>query len=239
MKDEIVNILRKRKFNRLKLIESESEFSKIEDAVENTIRSRMPLSFVMYWGISAKQESCSADEQAIAFIEKLSKELQSKYQVGAKFELIFCDTHANFNGYSLKNSYISQVIYHFEKTSIDANFHKMSDIAGNTSQDPPPLDSINEIYINIDPSTKKELKNMASKHHLWEADPDEVVKKYIALNRFESLYVERLFKDSIFITYNDANKLRFLFPLGLPVYSMYSLKKGKTIKPWFVNVNNE
>ena len=49
----------------------------------------------------------------------------------------------------------------------------------------------------------------------------------------EKRAVERAFPDSIFITFNGS-EFRGLFPPNLPIFYMYSLRKGISIKPWFL-----
>jgi hypothetical protein len=45
------------------------------------------------------------------------------------------------------------------------------------------------------------------------------------------------FPHSIFITFNGG-KLRCLFPTRLPIFYMYSLRRGVSIKPWFFNAGS-
>jgi hypothetical protein len=46
------------------------------------------------------------------------------------------------------------------------------------------------------------------------------------------------FPHSIFITFNGS-RLRALFPEHLPIFYMYSLRRGFSAKPWFVASDSE
>src|SRR5262249_39787820 len=53
------------------------------------------------------------------------------------------------------------------------------------------------------------------------------------MNMQEKRAVERAFPSSIFITFNGS-LLRALFPEQLPVFYRYSLRRGTSVKPWFL-----
>jgi hypothetical protein len=54
------------------------------------------------------------------------------------------------------------------------------------------------------------------------------------MNLIEQRVVERAFAGSIFITFNGSD-LRKLFPRQLPIFYMYSLRRGFSVKPWFMS----
>src|SRR5260370_41864797 len=53
------------------------------------------------------------------------------------------------------------------------------------------------------------------------------------MNMVERRAVELAFPRSIFITFN-CSELRSLFPEHLPIFYMYSLRRGTGVKPWFL-----
>jgi L-tyrosine isonitrile synthase len=53
------------------------------------------------------------------------------------------------------------------------------------------------------------------------------------MNMVEKRAVEFAFPRSIFVTFNGS-EFRSLFPERLPVFYMYSLRRGVSIKPWFL-----
>jgi hypothetical protein len=53
------------------------------------------------------------------------------------------------------------------------------------------------------------------------------------LNLFEKQAVEAAFPDAIFVTFNGSD-LRPLFPERMPIFYMYSVRRGVAVKPWFM-----
>ena len=62
----------------------------------------------------------------------------------------------------------------------------------------------------------------------------QAAANYFATNMREKLAVEKEYPDSVFTTFNGS-AMRMLFPNNLPIFYMYSLKKGFGVKPWFMN----
>jgi L-tyrosine isonitrile synthase len=56
---------------------------------------------------------------------------------------------------------------------------------------------------------------------------------YLRMNLIEQRVVERAFPRSIFVTFNGS-EMRALFPRQLPIFYMYSLRRGISVKPWFL-----
>jgi hypothetical protein len=53
------------------------------------------------------------------------------------------------------------------------------------------------------------------------------------MNMIEKRAVELSFPKAIFATFNSS-KYRILFPRRLPIFYMYSLQRGVSVKPWFL-----
>ena len=49
----------------------------------------------------------------------------------------------------------------------------------------------------------------------------------------EKQAVEAAFPDAVFVTFNGSG-LRPLFPDRMPVFYMYSVRRGVAVKPWFM-----
>jgi len=73
----------------------------------------------------------------------------------------------------------------------------------------------------------------AQKWYRGGATPQEGAMSYLRLNLIEQRVVERAFLHAIFITFNGS-ELRSLFPRQLPIFYMYSLRRGASVKPWFL-----
>ena len=57
--------------------------------------------------------------------------------------------------------------------------------------------------------------------------------KYYRMNMSEKRAVEFAFPHSIFATFSGG-ALRCLLPSSMPIFFMYSLKRGFSTKPWFI-----
>jgi L-tyrosine isonitrile synthase len=77
-----------------------------------------------------------------------------------------------------------------------------------------------------------ELEKSAAKWYQGGKSVDVGAKLYFDMNMVERRVIERIFPTSIFITFNSSD-MRVLFPNKLPVFYMYSMKKGVGVKPWF------
>jgi hypothetical protein len=56
------------------------------------------------------------------------------------------------------------------------------------------------------------------------------------MNMIERRAVELAFPRSIFVTFNGS-EFRGLFPQRLPIFYMYSLRRGVSVKPWFLSTD--
>ena len=66
-----------------------------------------------------------------------------------------------------------------------------------------------------------------------EGSPEEGARRYYDMNMVEKQVIELFFPSSIFATFNGREH-RDLFPDKLPIFFMYSLKRGTSVKPWFL-----
>jgi len=62
----------------------------------------------------------------------------------------------------------------------------------------------------------------------------EGARRYLEMNMLESRAVETRFPEAIFVTFSSS-RLRDMFPRNLPVFYMYSLRRGFSSKPWFLD----
>jgi hypothetical protein len=62
--------------------------------------------------------------------------------------------------------------------------------------------------------------------------------RYYRMNMTEKRAIELVFPHAIFVTFNGSD-LRALFPTSLPVFFMYSIRRGTSTKPWFIATEAE
>ena len=88
--------------------------------------------------------------------------------------------------------------------------------------------------VNIPKNFLKTSQNSSLKHYKNARAYKCGATLYYLQNQLEKVAVSRKFKASIFLTYNGS-ELNDLFPTSLPIFYMYSFKKGSSIKPWFID----
>ena len=79
-----------------------------------------------------------------------------------------------------------------------------------------------------------QLIHSAARWYRGHHDIEAGARQYYALNMIEKDAVAQAFPDAIFITFNGSD-IRALFPQTLPIFYMYSLKRGTAVKPWFLD----
>jgi hypothetical protein len=95
-----------------------------------------------------------------------------------------------------------------------------------------PLDEV------VTAQTLASLVASAQKWYRGNATPEEGALTYLRMNLIEQRAVEHAFPRSIFVTFNGSD-LRCLFPTKLPIFYMYSLRRGVSVKPWFLTAESE
>jgi L-tyrosine isonitrile synthase len=92
-----------------------------------------------------------------------------------------------------------------------------------------------------DPLSAEILQNLlasASKWYRGGGSREQGAADYYRMNMVEKHAVEIAHPHSIFITFSGS-KLRSLFPPHLPIFYMYSLRRGASTKPWFLPFDTE
>ena len=77
------------------------------------------------------------------------------------------------------------------------------------------------------------LVGSAERWYRGDGHPIDGARKYYQMNMIERRAIEHFFPTSIFVTFNGSDQ-RDLFPEALPIFYMYSLRRGTSIKPWFL-----
>lgn len=196
----------------------------ISIAVEN----RRPVPFVLYWGKGLRAHITDSERQCLEFLDRLGQRIRDVYPTGAKIHLLFTDTHAALNGHDAESidAYFAEV----ERAACSTTF-TTSRLSDHVSKfDPEPGTE----YAPVSNDLMVRLEKSAQKWYKGDATPREGAEEYFLQNMIERQAVERSFSSSIFLTFNGSD-VRDLFPSHLPIFYMYSIRKGTSTKPWFMN----
>jgi L-tyrosine isonitrile synthase len=210
--------------------EQPTELTLLQGAVSEAIASDSPIPFVLYWGKGPRRCISTAEKDCLAFLQQMTARIETAYPIGAAVKLILTDTHAGLNGHDAVATaeYFAEVqdaadgcgftACHLSSIVAEFGDHTLDALAQPNSE------------------TLDRLQKCAAKWYRGENGVAEAAGQYYAMNMREKQAVGRGFPSTIFISFNGS-EYRELFPDALPVFYMYSMRKGISVKPWFADDN--
>lgn len=196
--------------------------------ISNALEKRRPIPFVLYWGKGLRSHIVDAERLCLAFLDRMSQRIAAVYSPGAKIHLLFTDTHAALNGHdqSSIDAYFSEVEQAMPSPTFVSS--RLSDVVAKFTYDIP-----TETHAISDKLLAK-LEKSAQKWYKNESHYRKGAEEYYWQNMIERKAVEQEFSSYIFLTFNGSD-MRELFPSALPIFYMYSIRKGTSSKPWFMD----
>jgi L-tyrosine isonitrile synthase len=213
--------------------EQPSDLELLRASAEVAVLRKRPLSFVLYWGKGPRRHAAGPERDCLNFLRSMLDRIAAIHAPGAELELLLTDTHAKLNNHP--------------QSTIEDYFMSVRTAAGNCGFSTRLLSSLmsNHPLIASDncctiPSEKtlNALITSAAKWYGGSDTPRTGALAYYAMNMREKTVVEKFYAKAIFITFNGSN-LNSLFPEKLPVFYMYSVRKGCAVKPWFMPASEE
>lgn len=211
--------------------EQPSDVAHLQAQITAAIHDGAPISFVLYWGKGPRNIAAGPDVACLEFLAGMLRRIEAVYAPGALMTLIFTDTHAALNGHASRDcmSYFSSIASNLEPRRFRSVM--LSEIvrsAGATAHSEAPAD----------PACIDRLVRSAERWFRGGGSPREGAERYLLANNVERRAVEIVFPGAIFTTFNGS-EFDFLFPSALPRFYMYSLRKGWSVKPWFMAAGGE
>lgn len=201
--------------------------AKLFEVILRAVRSKKPIQFVMYWGKGEREFAGEKEQSAILYLQEMAEAIREKYATGVNITFVLTDTHAELNGHT--KSHIENYFDSVRKLAQEAGF-KTSYLSELASFDEQRLIEKKNI-VEINKELEKHLVQ-SSTRHCKRYDAETGAKLYYLQNQIEKVEIEKSFADNIFLTYNGS-EFDDILPIGLPTFYMYSLEKGKSVKPWF------
>lgn len=197
--------------------------------VAEAISLEEPVSFVLYWGKGPRSGLAEPESQCLDYLGSLAERVRRAYAPGAAIKLIFTDTHARLNGHSAEriDAYFAEVEVAARQRGFDCCWLSEITHAADVSA---ARDSDDEI---MPEDTFLRLSASAQRWYRGSGTVEQGALNYYRMNMVEKRAVELAFPRSIFVTFSGS-ELRSLFPKQLPVFYMYSIKRGVSSKPWFL-----
>jgi L-tyrosine isonitrile synthase len=197
-------------------------------SIARAIQHSQPVSFVLYWGKGERNAISLPDVQCLDYLQELTSRIASVYSAGACLTLIFTDTHAALNGFPVSGTarYFSDMRTEAERRNLSTSL--LSEVVSKA-----PSENCHHDNDDIPPELLATLTASAQKWYGGELGAREGAIAYYRQNMIEKRAVQDVFPHSVFITFNGRTQ-RLLFPNNLPIFYMYSLRRGIAVKPWFM-----
>ena len=197
--------------------------------ISEAVERGEPVPFVLYWGKGPRCRLDEPDTTCLDYLATLARRVRVAYPDGAAMTLIFTDTHAELNGHPKQSAdeYFAAVetgarTRGFATCRLGNLVRAAEGAAANAAADEP-----------LPEDTLRRLGTCAAKWYRGDAAPEQAALTYFRMNMVEKRAVEIAFPRSIFVTFNGS-EFRCLFPERLPIFYMYSLRRGVSVKPWFL-----
>lgn len=198
-------------------------------AVEAAMRAGRPLDFVLYWGKGPRTEIAAPDLACLDYLGQLAERVRQVYAPGAVFRLIFTDTHAALNGHPAEaaDAYFGAIdgaaqARGFASTRLSDVVAFARELGAETAEEQP------------SGAILESLIACAAKWYRGEGSTEQGALDYHRMNMIEKRAVAAAFPEAVFVTFNGS-EFRDLFPATMPIFYMYSLRRGVGVKPWFMS----
>lgn len=196
--------------------------------VEAAAQAGRPLEFVLYWGKGPRAAIAAPDLACLDYLGQLAERVRQVYAPGAIFRLIFTDTHASLNGHPAEamNAYFGAIDAAAQARGFAST--RLSDVVAFASE-------TGATATEEEPSGEilASLIACAAKWYRGEGSTEQGALDYHRMNMVEKRAVAAAFPEAIFVTFNGS-EFRDLFPATMPIFYMYSLRRGVGVKPWFM-----
>ncbi len=197
--------------------------------ISAAVQLARPIPFVLYWGKGPRCDLGEPDLTCLDYLASLGARVSQSYEPGASFKLMFTDTHATLNGHTPEDMsrYFNAVEGAARQRGFDAcwlsELVHAAEIAG----------AIDLVEERVSEDVLEKLGACAAKWFHGTGTPKDGAAQYFRMNMIEKRAVQFAFPRSIFVTFNGS-EFRSLCPDRMPIFYMYSLRRGTGVKPWFL-----
>ena len=201
---------------------------RLRDVAVRAVVDGAPIPFVLYWGKGPRAEIAQPEMTCLDYLAGMAARIRAAYDGGASIRLILTDTHARLNGHP--------------DAAVEAYFAAVSRAAAARGFETVRLSALVEAADGmVEPDASAEpcgtvldsLVACAAKWYRGEGSTEDGAVEYYRMNMVERRAVEAAYPQAVFVTFNNG-EFRELFPANMPIFYMYSLKRGVAVKPWFM-----
>jgi long-chain acyl-CoA synthetase len=210
-----------------------SERERILERVQTGLLTGRGTTFVQYWGCGNRDVIADPDREALERLKEYTALADRPPYATSRVVLICTDVHAMINGKPRWESYFAQIREYARRLDFESvwlsdlwqqsGFDRQAFLAGKLTPPENGRGSFEEF--------QAQLVQRAEKHSEIHSAED-AARIYYDACQFDAVAVENAFKDAVFLTYNGPES-HFTLP-RLPTMYIYSYKRKRTEKPWFM-----
>ncbi len=206
-----------------------SSAEQLNAVAAHALQGSTPLRFVLYWGKGPRAVVRGPERQCLDFLARMGQRVADVYAQGVQFELLLTDTHAELNGHpsDQTHAYFADVT----AAAADKGFttRLLSSVVVEAG-----VSANSTSFAAPSQETLLGLEECAEKWYRGRGRFIDGAAAYYAMNMNEKRAVELCYPNTVFVTFNSG-AMRVLFPDRMPIFYMYSLRKGCATKPWFTD----
>ena len=214
--------------------EQPDDTASLRRCVEAAMQVGRPIPFMLYWGRGERTQPSEPESLCFQFLAAMAKRIENVYAPGASITLVLTDTHAKLNGHCAASTDA-----YFAAVSAEARAHgfaarRLSEFMALAGE------GIENSRPEIEPPAEilDALLASAQRHYRGEGTAETGARRYFHCNMREKRVIEQAFPETVFLTFNGRD-MRPLFPDRMPIFFMYSIRRGVSVKPWFIATTPE
>lgn len=212
--------------------EQPSDLALLTSVVQTHLDALQPIEFVLYWGKGPRASLAAPEHDCLDYLVGFADRIKAVYAPGARIRLICTDTHARLNGHPRS----ATLAYFLAVGEAAAARGFQWCLLGDLTQSHAAAIG-NRLPADRPAGTIDQLERSAARWYRGNGKPREGAVAYYDMNMVERRAVELEFPHAIFVTFNGSD-LRGLFPERMPIFYMYSVRKGISVKPWFIDAGS-
>jgi asparagine synthase (glutamine-hydrolysing) len=227
LEEQLFEVISSHRYCRFKPKKSEDIMVLLKQAVAK----KKPIELWMLWGVWKKSTVNGAESEALEIFEAMHQEVKKIYPPGIRLTLVMADTHAAVNLMDKMSIYgYDSYLGSFERfaNSKGHNVVRLSEVLSQKNSEVPNMQGE---LVKIQSSSYWPILISSAKKYFEGKDTEEGVRAYVRRRLSEKPFLEKAFKNSIFLTYNGP-RYDALAP-DVPTLYPISNRKRTNEKPWF------
>jgi hypothetical protein len=221
----------------LRKLMTSKEADRVSATVALAMARKRVVDVTMLWGVGTRNCVGIWEESALKHLGRLDSAVKKSWALGLGFTIIFADIHAGLNNipHDIVKQYLESLRCLLTATPFDVKLVLLSSLWGEAGFQ---IEDVLSCARLTEKSTKSynfpRLVESARKR-FHGGDPEKGARDYLAAREVDNKVITSFYPQAIHATYNDPESMKWLQPSGVPVIYLWSIKKGRSMPPWFFN----